>query len=169
MQALKQFRFTTARLAVTVPQFQSDRKGVSVFKYKDLIYNLYIDIMAKGVRPIFDCNKPPLCMWDEFEKKKINLFQREFPATFYGINTKQSKCNPVIDILPDLTAIRCFGLSEISKQDIRNYKTIDELAVYYSRTFDFVYSKVCSIPKCENCSDRLNENCYGGCLSEKLV
>lgn len=169
LQALERFGFTCARLAVTIPQYQSDRKGVSVFKYKELIYNLYVDLMAMGVRPIFDCNKPPLCMWNELEKKKINFFQREFPSDFYGINLTESKCNPVIDILPDLTAIRCFGLSEYTKQDIRNYKSIDELSIYYSKEFDDKYARKCSFGKCESCNDRLNSNCYGGCLSEKIL
>jgi hypothetical protein len=73
-------------------------------------------------------------------------------------------CSPVIDILPDLQAIRCFGLSEYTKRDIRDFRNLTELADHYINTIDRPACGVASSPECIDCFECITGECSGGCL-----
>ena len=60
-------------------------------------------------------------------------------------------CHPVIDILPDLKAIRCFGLSEEMPMDINLFENLDELIGYFSRKLDNPLNSKYIDTTCENC------------------
>lgn len=85
-----------------------------------------------------------------------------------NVITTDVHCAPVIDIRQDLTAVRCFGLSECTKQDISDFAGIKELENYYLRTIDaFAYnSSYCN--KCVDCYLRKVMKCSGGCLAYKI-
>ena len=68
----------------------------------------------------------------------------------------------------DLTAVRCFGLSECTKQDIRNFSGIRELENYYRRTIDAYGCNTVYSEKCIDCHARLVQKCNGGCLAFKI-
>ncbi|NLO47469.1 MAG: hypothetical protein GX111_03990, partial [Clostridiales bacterium] len=80
------------------------------------------------------------------------------------IYSELNNCTPVIDILPDLQAIRCFGLSEYTKQDIRNFSNINELRNYYIRTTDVPACGLWTQDDCAGCYSREIGDCSGGCL-----
>ena len=72
------------------------------------------------------------------------------------------------DILQDLTAIRCFGLSRYTRTDIRNFGNLEELREYYKRTIDAYACNTAYHKDCISCNKRLNSKCYGGCLAYKI-
>ncbi len=65
-----------------------------------------------------------------------------------AIFCERYNCSPVIDILPDLRAIRCFGLSEHTKQDINDFSGVSELSRHYDFTFDLPAAEVWTDDAC---------------------
>lgn len=170
IETLERFKLKSARLSITVEnKIDKGTAFTRLISFKDIIYKLYVDLSYLGIRTIFDCNKLPNCAWTEFEKKKINLFQANNLNERQGINLEYDLCNPVIDILPDLKVIRCFGLSKHSKVNINDFTNLDELVEYYIEHFDKPLSEIPSIDECNECDMFINHQCYGGCLLNKLI
>jgi sulfatase maturation enzyme AslB (radical SAM superfamily) len=169
IKILQKYRFRSARVSITVPNLGVKKRGVErLAAFKNIIYKVYIDLMYQGINVVFDCNKMPLCLWNEEEVKKISLFQANNDNERFGFNLDFCKCNPVIDILPDLTAIRCFGLSKFSRVKIEDFQSLDELSNYYRANFDDKLSKIPTMVKCRNCEKFIDNTCYSGCLLNKI-
>lgn len=165
---LYKYRFRNARLSITVPNSTNGRVGLERLKtFKNLVYKLYIDLRYRGINVIFDCNKIPICLWTDEEVKKISLIQANDQNERLGFNLNSNKCNPVIDILPDLTAVRCFGLSESSKVNIEDFTSLDELYKYYRTNIDEKLMRVPTVDACNDCDMFNGLLCYGGCLANK--
>ena len=169
LDILQKYKFRSARLSITVPNTKDGKDGferLSIFK--DLAYKLYVDLLYRDINVTFDCNKIPMCLWTDEEIKKISLFQANNENERIGFNLNSNKCNPVVDILPDLTAIRCFGLSQNSKVKIEDFASLDELIGYYRVNFDEKLIKIPTVDKCRSCEKFENNLCYSGCLANKL-
>jgi cyclic pyranopterin phosphate synthase len=138
-----------------------------IASFKTLAYNLYVNLLYRGIYVVFDCNKIPTCLWDEKELLKISLFQQNNKNERIGFNLTTNKCNPVVDILPDLTAIRCFGLSHVSKVKIQDFPSFDDLYLYYLNIVDRELIQLPTQETCKKCTFFLNNSCYGGCLANK--
>ena len=169
VDTLRKYRFRTARLSVTIPGSPDEAGGLDrLSAFKDLAYRLYVGLLYRGINVVFDCNKMPRCLWTDLEIRKISLFQANTDNERLGFNLTASKCNPVIDILPDLTAIRCFGLSEWTKVRIDDFGSLDELYDHYRISFDAKLAEIPATGACLNCDMFSDHSCYGGCLLSKL-
>jgi len=95
-----------------------------------------------------------------------SALHQKYSRTFWqrAILCETNNCTPVIDILPDLKAIRCFGLSEYTKQDIRDFRGIEELRKYYINTVDRPACGFWASDECEHCYNRESGECSCGCL-----
>jgi hypothetical protein len=132
------------------------------------------DMIRCGVITGFDCNFLPGCVLTKDERDSVmaakevfyRALSRRYSEAFWqrSIVCETFNCTPVIDILPDLHAIRCFGLSEYSKQYIRDFQSIGELRDHYIRTIDRPAHNLWTSEACENCYDRECGACSGGCL-----
>lgn len=170
LDALDQYRLDNARLSITVSNKLHGAETIDRLRaFKHIGYELYKELLYRKIRPIFDCNKFPMCLWTEQEKVKIGLFQKNIKNEKVGINLSSCKCNPVIDILPDLTAIRCFGLSEKSKVPIGQFESYDKLKKYFHDNIDKPLSKIPTADQCQDCEFFISGNCYSGCLGNKVV
>lgn len=162
----KKFNMRRVRLSVVVPAYGKEKKGLSHFQnLKATVVSVAKALLVKDILFRFDCNLPVPCMWSDEELNDLKVmglctYSREL------IPLEQSYCSPVIDILPDLTAIRCFGMSDVSKVDISKYESIEELRRYYIDNFDLPWSKTPIGDKCKLCKLFPN-NCYGGCLANR--
>lgn len=167
IQTLKEYHINHARLSIAVPN-RSMGSGFEQFaRMKELVYSLYITLLYEGIDVIFDCNIPPICVWTQRELDKLSLIQANFGSTRKGLRLGANRCNPVIDILPDLTAVRCFGLSDVTRVSIKDFENIDTLYEYYREAFDLKFSKIPTTPDCETCQMFLDGACFGGCLQNK--
>ena len=164
---LRRFDVHTARLSITVPNHSQSSGFERFYEMKRLAYDLYVDLLYDGREVIFDCNMPPYCVWTEEEMKKISLIQSGQFAGRRGFTLGCSECHPVIDILPDLTAVRCFGMSDSTKVKLSDFKTVDQLYKYYMKTADSRMVKIPSLTKCGTCTYFRKKQCYGGCLASK--
>ena len=169
--------FDVIRLSVSVPK-NGELNGKSPLEYfhdmKLVTMRFVCDMIRCGVITGFDCNFLPGCVLTDEERESVqyakDLFYDElkdrYTEEFWhrSIVCDIHNCTPVIDILPDLQAIRCFGLSEHTKQNIRDYRNIDDLVAYYVDNVDRKAISISSSKECEDCYERESGACSGGCL-----
>ncbi len=173
---VQELQFDTIRLSISVPPKGSLESGTSLDYFRSMkpVALAFIrDMIRCGTLTGFDCNFLPECVLTKEEHDAmlrvkeifVSSMSDKYSRTFWqrAILCELHNCTPVIDILPDLTAIRCFGLSEHTKQDIRNFKGIKELRKYYIDNVDRPAISFNSSPECKNCYSRESGDCSGGC------
>lgn len=175
LKLLIKYGFDRVRVSITVPNMDENR-NVDAHSYfetiKPRLFEFFHELLKNNIIPHFDCNKIPSCLINDSE---LHQFREYMKSKFILDNVGRSnisnnlvKCSPVIDIRQDLTAVRCFGLSEHTKQNIRDFKGIKDLENYYIRTIDaFAFNTVYS-GKCVDCYERKTLKCNGGCLAFKI-
>ena len=182
MALVQELEIGVVRLSVSVPQ-KGDLKGMSPLGYfrsmKPVAIRFIGDMIRCGAITGFDCNFIPDCLFTEEEREALNGAKevlrsgmpRAYTESFWerAIFCELNNCSPVIDILPDLQAIRCFGLSEHTKQDIRNFRNIDELGMHYIASVDMRACGVWTEEECEFCVSREYGRCSCGCLLFKIA
>ena len=174
---VQEIGFDVIRLSISVPQ-KGELHGKSPLDYfqemKLVAMRFVCDMIRCGVMTGFDCNFLPGCVLTKDERDSVmyakDVFyaalSKRYSESFWqrSIVCETFNCTPVIDILPDLQAIRCFGLSEYTKQDIRDFTSIEELRNHYIKTVDRPAHSLWSSEECEDCYSRECGACSGGCL-----
>ena len=178
LNLLIKYNYNKLRFSVTVPNTNTQKNinSIEYFrKFKEPIINFYKKMVENKIVPYYDCNKIPSCLFDvedflpyanmipNFDDK--NIFN--YPDEKIILNDIVH-CSPVVDIRYDLTAVRCFGLSDVSKVNIKDFDTINELKNYYLTQIDFYACSTASSRDCLECRKRKNAKCYGGCLAFKI-
>ena len=175
LELLIKYGFHIVRVSCTVPNTEVERKEdphAFFLRMKPRMLEFFHALMQHGITPSFDCNKIPSCLVSKNERDLFRLYMlnRQVRTAMQGSNFANQivGCSPVIDIRQDLTAVRCFGLSEYTKQRITDFSGITELENYYLRTIDaYAYNTVYS-EKCADCHLREVMKCSGGCLAYKI-
>lgn len=175
LELLKKYQFHHVRVSVSVPNLE-DGRNRDAHQYfermKPGMFAFFHELLRNDIIPNYDCNKIPSCLIREEDVEEfIQYGDREYIHKHIeesNITDKIVKCSPVIDIRQDLTAVRCFGLSEHTKQDIRDFSGIRELEHYYLRTIDAYACNTVYSPKCVDCHAREVQKCNGGCLAFKV-
>jgi sulfatase maturation enzyme AslB (radical SAM superfamily) len=112
---------------------------------------------AIGVQVNMD-NALPLCMFTyeqagELLLKGVLDFKRN------------SRCQPVIDIGPDLKVWCCFCLSKLWNRHLDEFQTLQEIQDYYSRAMSLYQGRLFPMEDCLACKYREQWGCQGGCLT----
>lgn len=175
LDLLVRYRMHHVRVSITVPNMDTER-NVNPHSYfmemKPHMFEFFHELFQNEIIPNFDCNKIPSCLIEESE---LAEFLRYLDNDYIGKNISKSNvittavhCAPVIDIRQDLTAVRCFGLSEFTKQNIADFASIGELENFYLRTIDAFAYNTSYCKKCIDCHLRKVMKCSGGCLAYKV-
>lgn len=169
LELLKQFDLKSVRTSISVPNDLTYLANpLNYFNImKPHVLEFFSKLKEANIIPFFDCNAMPVCIWSEDERNRILQGFPEVRNKTNIFNTYVS-CRPIIDILPDLTIIRCFGLSEHTKKKISNFKNIEEARNYYARTIDSFACNSCHSKECISCYERETGKCNGGCLCFKI-
>lgn len=174
---VREMGFDVIRLSISVPQ-KGELGGKSPLEYfremKLVSMRFVCDMIRCGVITGFDCNFLPDCVLTKDERDSVmaakEVFQsalkKRYSESFWerSILCETFNCSPVIDILPDLQAIRCFGMSEYTKRNIHDFRSITELRNHYITTVDRPAHKLWSSEECRDCHRREYGECSGGCL-----
>ncbi len=132
---------------------------------KDTMMALFAQLRDHNIVPHFDCNFFPPCLFNAEETAQFDGWGSQNPLL--SLKSRAVGCAPVIDIMPDGTAVRCFGLSESTKVNIRDFATISDLRHYYLRTVD-AYALNCYYDtSCADCYKFKTAKCSSGCLAYK--
>lgn len=161
----------TIRISTALPNDEKEQTNdilENFMEMKPALFKFFKECIKNDISPFNDCNSFPECLLT-IEDKRI-LLQLNQIAKKYNVGNAINSCNccaPVIDILPDLQAVRCFGLSKYIKASINDFKSLDTLNSYFFNKID-LYSRLSFVKKeCENCRFRLLDKC-GICYTYKI-
>ncbi len=165
---LKEFGIKDARISVTVPERGKSFNRLEYFKkLKPVLLSFYQALISVGARPHYDCNIVPGCIYTEDELKLIERAFSENKKDFPRLIGECGVCKPVIDILPDLLAVRCFGLSDEAKKPILYFDNLRDLINCFIKDVDFPLLMRENNEDCKNCYKNQCLKCVGGCLAFK--
>lgn len=175
LELLIKYSFDHVRVSITVPNID-DSRNTSPFDYfrsmKPHLFEFFHSLMQNGIVPHFDCNKIPFCLVSDEERHQFDRYIEDSDmrnkVEKSNIANDTVLCEPVIDIRQDLTAVRCFGLSSCTKQDINDFSGIRELRNFYMRSVDAYAYNTTYASECINCHLRKVAKCTGGCLAYKI-
>lgn len=170
MELLERYGLHKVRISLTVPDFPEGCK-TDVLAYfraqKPFLMKLFQDMDSIGVLPYYDCNRPPYCIWSDEEKRWLESYAAKYDDPESSIIDTKSFCRPVIDILPDLRAVRCFGMAFFEKVPIADFSSVDELTAYFMRLVDRRAYRIAAADECTNCHLRRTWLCCQGCMGFK--
>lgn len=161
----KEFRKRDIRVSVCVPQNNEDRQKY-FSNMKEVLIRFYKEACEQGIKPHYDCNIIPSCFYTEKELFEIATLLSDRGSERERLIGEKCLCKPVIDILPDLTAIRCFGMSE-KKVSIKQFRNMQDLTRFFLKEIDFSLLATEKNNKCKNCYKNKTLKCMGGCLKFK--
>ena len=165
---MKRFGHHELRTAIAVPN--SPASGFDTLDYlrgymADVI-RLAEELDSIGAFPSFDCNRLPMCLVRESGILQHPALEEMLRRS--NLAKGAEPCQPVMDILPDETAIRCFGLSEKTRVRISDFRSPRHLRRYWETHLDALGFLVPPEKKCTQCYEYLAGLCQGGCLVYRM-
>jgi len=120
----------------------------------------YFDLFERfNIIPGFDCGVP-MCLFTDEELGK--LFKLNKGRLSFG-------CGPAIDIGPDMMVWSCFPLSNFHKRSLFEFNSLQEIGNFYNNLHAKIRTEIGGIfEECDNCPQRYNELCMGGCIAHSL-
>lgn len=170
---LKKHKLKMLRFSMIAPnQDKSSKSNVlgHCEQMHSIVFSLLNDLYSQKIIPVYDCNQFPICLHSDEDKKLIDsIVQLARKSKIYtNVDQEVSTCKPVVDILPNLTAVRCFGLSNYAKVPIYDFKNLRELKRYFFNLFDVLGQNICFDLNCVDCRNRQISRC-GVCLVYKMI
>lgn len=167
---LQRYKMHSLRISLTVPDFSTCEyiNALESFKKrKRFLLDFFREMDSIQVLPYYDCNCPPYCIWTEEEKEWLEKYAAKYPNEQGNLTGYHSSCFPVIDILPNLQAVRCFGMSDYMKASIEDFRNVSDLTNYFINEIDSVAYKMPACKECANCYEQKVRHCVTGCMGFK--
>ena len=180
LQLLKKYQLKDARFSISVPntsQWRNTDAHPYFERIKPQLKHFFSDLLKEDIHPFYDCNRMPECLmtdedYMEFlpekylpQKKSVTELKQD---NILNIVSKWNRCGVGVDILPDMTVRRCFGLSEYAKVNLTDFLNIEDIHNYYVNTIDSFACTSVYNRKCVDCYRRKTMLCWGGCLVFKI-
>jgi MoaA/NifB/PqqE/SkfB family radical SAM enzyme len=163
---IKEFGVKRVRVSVVIPKDKSEGAFNYFARMKKTLLSLVKTLGSLGVCPSYDCNAIPECVYTDKEKKLLSAlpYENDFEKRiFMG---QASVCAPIVDIYPDKTAARCFGMCEY-KVKIDDFENINDLKNHFFMALDTRLVHQPSKDECKSCYKNKVFGCFGGCLCYK--
>lgn len=159
----KEYGFKHIRLCLSLPVFNARNSSLPITELPEIapFVMAFVDkAESLGLSVIFD-NAVPLCMFNNEQAGKLLL---------HGVLDlkRNTHCNPIIDIGPDLSVWSCFCLSSVANRSLRDFNNLTEAKEFYTRIWEVYQGKVYPMAKCADCLYREKWSCQGGCLTYAL-
>ena len=113
------------RISVVAPTLETDRSKDPLeyyAAYKPLILDIAQRANREGIILSPDCSFIPLCL---FSKEELLLMSSVAPDMF-----NHPVCEPVLDVMPDGTVVRCFDMSHM-RTNIRKFENDRKIRDYF--------------------------------------
>lgn len=162
LQAAKMYGIKSVRWTLVVPNIEEKKTNPQDYflNFTPLITNFIRDACSMGLIPHVDCNNIPLCLLDDATLRWLCLVA--------GNNTRVSVCSPVIDVTPDMQAIRCFALSDY-RVNVKDFCTVQELQKHFEEHVDAMYAGKPLFDVCCDCASFQLRNKSCACLAYKNI
>ncbi|PNR96531.1 radical SAM protein [Petrotoga olearia] len=162
LKVMKDNSLNKLRLSIAVPNKRIESSSIEYYKkYKQIIFKYVHEALNNGILPFFDCNVPPPCILENSERQEL---MDKFSGRPTNVICNKSVCEPVIDILPDLKVIRCFGTKKDTELNLKNFKSLHEIRNYYINEYDKKLIEKHIDSRCKKCVFFQKSLCNSGCL-----
>ncbi len=164
LELAQQYEIKDIRLSLSLPVFGTENAYLpfkELFEIAPFVPHFAAEAEARGIAVRFD-NAVPLCIFDEAQLSYLLLHG------VYDLNNNP-RCDPIIDIGPDLTIWSCFCLSALENRQLGEFATLFEAQAYYRRVWGVYQDKVFPLGKCASCFYREKWGCQGGCLTYAVL
>lgn len=170
LNLLQRYDLHRLRTSITVPDFSAGHT-LDAMEYfserKEFLLDFYRSMDRINVLPYSDCNRPPFCVWDDEEKQWLQEYVAKFPDRHSNLTDPCSMCVPAIDILPNLQAVRCFGMSDFLKVPISDFNDLDDITHFFLNEIDADAYKLPICADCKDCHEFKTRHCIGCCIGYK--
>ena len=166
LSLLREFSFDKVRLSVVIPKDKREGAFNYFNRMKKTLLSFCHELKEMGISPCYDCNAIPTCVYTEKEREflsSLSYVNEHERRVFMG---EASVCAPIVDIYPDLSASRCFGMSDY-KVKIDDFKNISDLKNHFFYEIDTRLVHTPSKGECKECYKQKTFGCFGGCLCYK--
>lgn len=150
------------RISIVVPSACGLGRTEWFDRFKPPLMHLYRLLKERNIVPKYDCNIVPPCIFTPDEIKFL-LTLPGSPSDIARLTGEMSTCRPVIDIYPDLTVARCFGMSE-HRHNLSEFDSLADAIRYFIYEIDGIKLYTEEAQSCRECYRRRTLQCYGGCL-----
>ena len=116
---------------------------------------------ALGVEVKID-NVVPLCMFS-YEQVGELLLEGVLDLK------RNTRCDPIVDIGPDLTVWCCFCLSKLWNRHLDDFQNLQEIQAYYQEAMSLYQGRLFPMEECYTCRYRELWGCQGGCLTYTVM
>ena len=156
--------FKTIRLSFALPILGAQNQCLSIHEYRSVapfVLRFVREAAAQDVHVQMD-NAVPLCVFDEAEIG---------PLLLRGVIDLQrnARCEPVIDIGPDLSVWCCFCLSAVHNRRLDEFDTLQQVKEYFSQVLRRYQQELTPLDECERCVYREQWGCQGGCITHSIL
>jgi hypothetical protein len=103
-------------------------------------------------------NAAPLCMFS-YEQAGELLLRGVLDLT------RNARCEPIVDIGPDLTVWCCFCLSMLWNRRLSDFECLQEIVEYYKGIMGSYQDKLYPMDECDRCPYRKEWGCQAGLIS----
>ncbi len=165
LELCRRFGYTGLRLSVVVPDHGERLDRFQYFSdLKPTLMALYRRMKELGIVPKYDCNIVPSCIFTAEELAFLQTMPGS-PNDIARITGEYAACHPVIDIYPDFSVARCFGMSHVHDKKLQDFQSLDDIIRYFVYSIDGprLYGEQCA--RCRDCYQRQVMRCYGGCIA----
>lgn len=167
LSLVREFGFRRIRVSLVIPH---DRRegGIPYFKRMNpTLLSLYRSLRDMGVCPCYDCNAVPACVYTEEERAFLATLPYESEQERQIFMGERSVCSPVIDLYPDGSATRCFGMYDACRVKAEDFESLTDLRNHFFKEVDCRLVNNPSCEDCESCYKYKVFGCFGGCLCYK--
>lgn len=155
------------RVSIAVPRDKSVGSLQYFRNMKRSVFEFFKELDLIDIVPVYDCNLMPECITTREEKEWLRELGKKMKSKRPSNLISHSMCRPVLDVLPDLRAIRCFGMSEDHSVKIENFKNTEQIRGLFTKNIDNVAVNIPMDDECLNCKSFHTGQCIGGCLGFK--
>jgi hypothetical protein len=159
----EQYGLKQVRVSIVVPK-QKDVSAKEYFKrFLPVTARLMEGANKRKIGVGFDCNLIPICLMDDAMRALVKENEGYSKGRKYVSTDCCSSCTPVIDIAPDGTAMRCFGMSEKQKVNLFDFADMREVRAYFAKRYDSALTP--PDKECADCRLFACGKCFAGCLA----
>jgi hypothetical protein len=164
LEIARQYGFKNIRLSLSLPVYNADNAFIPIEELHEVapfVMQFTEKAEKQGVTVQFD-NAVPLCIFTDEQAGKLLL---------HGVLDlkRNTHCEPIIDISPDLTIFSCFCLSQLANRKLSEFRTLEEAKEYFFQVWSVYQGVVYPMEKCYDCIYREKWGCQGGCLTYSIA
>jgi MoaA/NifB/PqqE/SkfB family radical SAM enzyme len=164
LDLVRQYGIHMIRLSFSLPVLGAGNAHLPIEQYAQMgafVVGFVHEAEAAGAKVRLD-NAAPLCMFSyaqigELVLKGVVDLQRN------------ARCEPVIDIGPDLSVWCCFCLSKLNNRRLDEFNTLGDIELFYRRVLALYQGRIFPLAQCETCEYRTQWQCQGGCLAYAIM